>query len=467
MNLLNGTVCIILLVWFSLYPLRSVAKEILHQDVNFFELSEEDEDTSITDSNDTFLEDCIREYLTYSVKSLLFQNFISTSDSSQNPDNAFLLQQRYSTELHVRPNVYFTFPFLTGMFKPRLISYYRRWEDGPLKDENKTHTKAFINEFMVQAELNPTLFMSYSKERLLWGPSFLSSPSNPFYLGDERRNPKNELVGKYFFKINYLPTDMLSLTWISLLDYSKDNGNQVPNFSPIHAIKTDIVGESYMISLIGSRKKEDDHRLQLGSYGQWTVSDSVLLYYDGKIMSGTDNLFPDADNNHPLKGELKMKYEDSDKIFTNFVVGGSYTTKAGATLSLEYLYNNLGYNDSQMDDYLEIRKSSADHFIDNSPLSGLATKNLRESITTGNQFIKRHYLMFQYQRRQIKDVFDLILRYTSDLQDGSGLLVTIAELGISDNLQLFNINNIGFGSLEDEFKSTFKASIVLGLEFTF
>jgi hypothetical protein len=454
-----------MVVVFLSNPSDIFCKDQTNHDADILELSEGDKEMS-TDMENALWEKYFKDYFSYSIKTLLWQNTIYPSDSSQNPENAFLRLSRYSTELHVRPDVYLTFPHLTGMFKPRLTSYYKRWEDGMLENKTDNQTEVFTNEWKAQADIASSFFVSYGKERLLWGPSFLTSPSNPFYIGNERQNPKIELEGKYFFKMSYLPTDNLTFTLINQFRESGDENLDEEDFRRIHGLKTDIVGENYFISLLASRRKED-HRIRFGSYGQWTVSDPLLIYYDGRISRGIDTLFPDIKTNHILNGELVKKYKDSNKIFSTIVLGGSFTTLTSDTVSVEFLYNNAGYNNGQFDDYHQIRKRAADTLLNDSTLSGFAAKTLVETQNTGNQFLRRYYLMCQYQRMEIKDILDITLRYTQGLQDGSGLFISIAEVGITDSLQFFSINNIGVGGGENEFKSIFKTNIMFGLEYSF
>ena len=41
----------------------------------------------------------------------------------------------------------------------------------------------------------PALFLSFGKEKMLWGPSFLASPSNILFADIEKINPKTEVEG--------------------------------------------------------------------------------------------------------------------------------------------------------------------------------------------------------------------------------------------------------------------------------
>jgi hypothetical protein len=45
------------------------------------------------------------------------------------------------------------------------------------------------------------LYLSYGRENLQWGPSYLFSPSNPFFHDNGRSNPKKEIPGMDFARL--------------------------------------------------------------------------------------------------------------------------------------------------------------------------------------------------------------------------------------------------------------------------
>jgi hypothetical protein len=400
------------------------------------------------------------------VRALLFTDAQYPAHSSQNPDNAFLHLYRYSGTVELRPDLFYDSPVVSAMFKPRLTSSSFWWEDGIAKGERDNLTRAFVNEWLVQAKPLSSLFVSFGKEKLLWGPSFLASPSNILFKDTEKINPETEVEGKYLARVMYLPSAAVTITGLS--ETQRDDTLSLGNDNPVRAVKADWVGSNAALSLIGYFKRDD--RFRLGTYGQWTVSDAVLLYYDGIVSRGTDALYPAPDPANPLGGTFTQRYEGSDRLFATTVVGGAYTFLSGSTLNLEFLYNGKGYSDADAVEYYKLRGQAGDHYFDGGLLSSLSARTLEQTMNTGLPFLRRYYLMGQFQVREISNVLDIAVRYTHGLEERAGQASTILEWKLSDRVQFFNINMVSIDrgkAKETEFNSILAWNFMAGIEVHF
>src|SRR3990172_34776 len=171
--------------------------------------------TASSDQEPPSFLDSAKQGFSYSSRALLFVDTQDPGNSTQNPDNAFLRLYRYSGELHVRPDFFLELPYVSGLFKPRAMAYYRWWKDGVVAGETDSDSRFFVNEWRLQVRPVSELFLSFGKEKLLWGSSFLASPSNLFFKDMEKTRPKNEIEGKYLAKIQYLPNDVVTFSLIS------------------------------------------------------------------------------------------------------------------------------------------------------------------------------------------------------------------------------------------------------------
>ena len=400
----------------------------------------------------------------YNIRGLLFGEAQYPAHSSQNPDNAFLQLYRYSAEVDLRPDFFYDADKVSVVFKPRFTSTYQWWKDGITKGEEDGLTRAFVNEWRIQAKPEDHLFFSFGKEKLLWGPSFLVSPSNILFKDTEKTNPVTEVEGKYFAKAMYLPNAAITIT--ALVETQKDDAPAQVNDNPIRAVKMDWVGARAAVSMIGYVKRDD--RFRLGSYGQVTASDALLLYYDGIIMKGTDALYPVPDPTNPFGGSFERTYEHSGRIFATAVAGGAYTFLSGSTLNLEFLYNGQGYSDAEAEAYYHLRGQAGSHFFDGGLLSALSSRTLGQAMDTGLPFLRRYYLMGQYQVREIASVLDISLRYTHGLEEHAGQASTILEWKVSDRAQIFNINMVAIDhGKETEFNAVLEKSFMAGVEIHF
>jgi len=396
----------------------------------------------------------------YHINTLVFAEARHPAHSTQNPDNAFLDLYRYSTELDVRPDLFYEQPGVSAVFKPRFIAAYQWWEDGAAKGRTDSPNRTFVNEWRVQAQPHAALFLSFGKEKLLWGPSFLASPSNVLFRDIEKLNPKSEVEGKYLAKMVYVPNTMVTLNAIA--ETQKEENERGETLKPLRLLKADLLGSDYLLSVIGCRRQDD--RFRLGSFGQWTASDALVLYYDGIVTKGTDALYAVPDQAGPLGGAFVRKYEGS-RLFTTVTAGGAYTFLSGSTTSLEFLYNGQGYNDAEAAEYYRIRQSASDHFFEGNALAGLSQATLGEALNNGLPFLRRYYLMGQYQVREIGNVLDVIVRYTHSLEEHTGQASSILEWRLSDRVQFFNINVVAVnGGRDSEFGSLLSGSFLAGIE---
>jgi hypothetical protein len=402
--------------------------------------------------------------LTYTVNTLLFGDAQYPAHSTQNPQNAFLDLYHYSADLEVRPDLFLDKPSVSAVFKPRFTSSYRWWEDGMAQGRTDPLSRAFVNEWRVQAKALSALFLSFGKEKLLWGPSFLASPSNIIFKDTEKINPKSEVEGKYLAKALYVPNAAVTVSVIA--QTQKDENERRETLKQLQALKADLLGGNYLVSVIAYHRQDD--RLRLGSFGQWTASDALLLYYDGIVSRGTDALYPVQDAAGPLGAAFIKQYDDSERLFPTAIAGGSYTFLAGSALSMEFLYNSQGYTDAEAQAYYLLRRNASVHLFDGGAISALSQQTLGQAFGTGSPFLRRYYVMIQFQVREIVNVLDLIVRYTHSLEEHAGQASTILEWQLTDRIRFFNITTCGVNSGGDtEYNALVSKSVMAGLEVHF
>ncbi len=410
------------------------------------------------------LSNLIKDGFSYSTLALLSGTVQYPGNSTQNPDNAFLRISRYSAGLSFRPDFFLDLPSAGFVLKPRLTAGSEWREDGVADGERARESRAFLNEWLFQAKPHSALFLSYGKEKHLWGASFLANPSNFFFIDTEKANPKSELEGGYFTRLVYLPNNALTFTLIS--NVGDERNEREDGFRATHALKTEYMGDNYLLGLIGYEKRDD--RMRIGGFGQWTASDSMILYFDGMVTRGSDARYPVQSAASPFGYEFDAKYEGSDRLFKTMVAGGGYTLLSGSTFTLEFLYNQQGYDDEEAKRYYELRQSASGAYFTAGPVSDLAQKTLFESYDTRMQFMRRYYLLAQFQLKEIQDVFSAIVRYTHSLEENSGIFASIVEWKLSDRVRLFNINNVSVDrGGRTEYNSMLDRSFMLGMEYHF
>jgi hypothetical protein len=76
--------------------------------------------------------------------------------------------------------------------------------------------------------------------------------------------------------------------------------------------------------------------------------------------------------------------------------------------------------------------------------------------------------MGQYQVREIKNVLDVIVRYTHSLEEHAGQASSIIEWQLTNRIQFFNINIVGVNAGGNtEYNSIISQSYMAGIEVHF
>jgi len=407
--------------------------------------------------------DELSEGFEYSLRFLTFGTCQKAADSSQNPNNDFFQISRYSTELEIRPDLRLTFRRLDLSAKPRMNLEWNAWEDGRKEGDTDWDDDWFVNEWLARIRMTEKLFVSYGRENLQWGPSYLFSPSNPFFRDNGRSNPKQEVPGMDFARLVWLPAMSWTISFIANIDEGRQEFRFF-EFDKIYTVKLDYSGQEAYASMILSHQESDRNRL--GFFGGWTATDALLIYGEGTISKGTDALYPETANN-PFGASMEEIDDQDLSLKGTILAGGSYTLEVGPTLTVEYVYNGTGYSDGEAKAYYQLRQAAADAYYLADPIQSLSKLTLSQTADPKLRFLRRNYIMFQHNHNDIWDVLNLTFRWTQNIDDSSGQFISIVECFVGDHIQLFSIGSVNSGSEDTEFGTILDYQWMIGLEYTF
>jgi len=399
----------------------------------------------------------------HSVRLLASGTCQNPANSPQNPDNNFFHIPQYLAGVELRPDFYLNYNILDLSVKPRFRLEWMQWEEGDREGETDWDDDCFVNEWLARIRMTQNLFASYGRENLQWGPSYLFSPSNPFFRDNGRSNPKREVPGMDFARLVWLPGMSWTLSIIANLDKGRQEF-QFIEFEKAYALKLDYAGQEAYAGMILSHKEHD--RTRLGTFGGWTATDALLLYGEGTISKGTEALYPEEANN-PFGASMPAIDDEASSLKGIVLVGGSYTLEIGPTLTMEYVYNSPGYSDGEAKDYYRLRNDASDAFDLKGPIGDLSELTLIRTADPGLGFLRRNYVMFQYNHNDIRDILDLTFRWTQNMDDGSGQFISIVEYFFREHTQLFSIGTVNSGAGDTEFGSVLGYQWMVGLEYTF
>lgn len=384
------------------------------------------------------------------------------ANSTQNPDNNFLQLPHYTTNVELRPDLRLNLEPLELSAKPRAKLEFDIWQEGSRQGDTQWKSDVYVNEWLARVKARDNLFVSYGRENLQWGPSFLFSPSNPFFQDNGRSNPFLEIPGMDFARVVWIP----HASWtISTMINTDEGRNQLVGpdpFEKTYALKIDYTGRENYASIILSQK---DYKKTLGFFGGWTISDAVLLYGEGNLAQGSNALYPQKDMSL-LGASMQKIHQDDPDIKPIVLVGSSYTLEASGTFSLEYAYNAPGYNSDEAEIYYALRRNGAVAFNMGSMAGALGQMTLYQTFNPGLRFLRKNYAMLQYTQNNIKNKIDLFLRWTQNLDDGSCQASTYMTYSLGNHFELFSLGVVGGGGRDTEFGSLLNYQVMVGLKYT-
>ena len=434
-------------------------------------MADEDADTTFA-----AIQKKVAEHLSFDLRILASGVLQDPANSSQNPGNNFLQIPRYLADLEIRPDLRLNIDPFEFSIKPRMRLDYSDWREGLRKGNSQWNVDWYINEWLARWKVLQNLFVSYGRENLQWGPSFLFSPSNPFFQDNGRRNPYVEVPGMDFGRLVWIPESSWTLSFIANTDEgeNKTHGldpfekifippNGLPPFERTYAFKVDYTGRENYGSVILSYR--EDSKISVGFFGGWTISDAVVLYGEGVITQGSDALYPKRDSS-PLGASMQPFHKNDSTIKPILLIGGSYTFAGGGTFYLEYAYNSPGYSDSEADNYYSLRRRAAGAVSLGGLISALGEETLGQTVNTGLRFLRKNYAMLQYTQTNIRNKIDLTFRWTQNVNDGSGQFTAVVSYSLGNHLELFFVSTADEGGRNTEFGSILRYQGMIGLKFT-
>jgi hypothetical protein len=418
----------------------------------------------------------LAEHFSFDLRILASGVIQEPTDSSQNPGNNFLQIPRYLADLEIRPDLRLNIDLLELSIKPRMRLDYSVWREGLRNGKAEWNADWFINEWLARWKVFQNLFLSYGRENLQWGPSFLFSPSNPFFQDNGRRNPYVEVPGMDFGRLVWIPESSWTLSFIANTDEGQNKSHGLDPFEKIffapnglapfertYALKADYTGRENYGSVILSYR--EGSKISFGFFGGWTISDAVVLYGEGVITQGSDALYSKKDSS-PFGASMQKFHKNDSTIKPILLIGGSYTFAGSGTLCLEYTYNSPGYSNSEADNYYSLRRRAAEAISLGGLVSALGQKTLGQTAVTGLRFLRKNYALLQYTQTNIRNKIDLTLRWTQNLNDGSGQFTTVVSYSLGNHLELFSVGTVMAGGRNTEFGSILNYQCMIGLKYT-
>jgi hypothetical protein len=366
------------------------------------------------------------------------------------PDNRVLELPGWVTTAEARWDLSVDVWQLQFMAKPRFTWTWEELRQGPDAGDSSAEADLLLLEGTARANLFDRVFLSFGRENLQWGPAQTVNPSNPFFFENGRENPIREIPGLDFFRAVWLPSYNWTFTWLT--NTGKGEGNfENRSWHPAHALKAEYVGYSANAGVLVHGG--DEFPTSLRGYFHWTASEGASLYGEASIAEESGARYPTE------TGSLEERDADDGGPTLFGLIGSSYTFVVGPTVYLEYIYNGEGYTDAEAERLFDLG-----YAVGAGVEAGLLDPADLEPTDTRLRLLRRNYLSVQYLQTEIRDRFTVLLRWTQNLDDSSGLGSTLLEWNLADRWRLYAYGDGGSGDGRSEFGSVVRWRGFAGVE---
>jgi hypothetical protein len=380
-------------------------------------------------------------------------------DSHLNPGNELAQLDNFQQGTRLRSKLTARYGGFSAKLSPRFGYFLSNQQN----DNNLVIVEHYFQDWLAQYATDD-LSLSYSRELLYWGPSLFASPSNPFFSNSNQTNPFIEPGAQDFVQLQYFHDYSNTLALIGSLARGRSS-LVTPDFQKTVALKFDHRGKDYALSAVAAYR-DTDGLPQGGLFGQWTLNDSTLLYFDLGMKGKGYGLYPRAADT-PLGYEL-VSSGDGRGWFVDFLVGSSYTFDNGDVVNLEYRHSNEGYSSSNTAAYRQMAENAASLLVGPDPgLQGLAAGTLAQASSVQLRSLNQHYLYANYRMHEVVDDLSVNLLYSQNLQDGGAQLVPIIEYNLFGNVNLAGNLVFNLGGSNTEFGGYLNNIYFLGVKYYF
>jgi len=356
------------------------------------------------------------------------QNQFTVNDfdasAANNPENQILQLNDYSGFVELQPEILFNWKDLSFNLQPR-INLNHQNTTIVSEDKSETDTDLSLNYWQVEY-YHDDFWVKGGRYVNLWGPARLVSPSNRYHVNTNRSNPEVELDARDYIEIGGALNDQ----WQILLTTNVGRGDQlIEHFKVTADLQLEWVGEESSSTLIFSKTALG---YGVGGYAQWTVNEALLLYTDLYYQNKVQNINSEAEPEN-----------------FSIVNGVSYTLENGLNFTVDYLYNQQGLSENELNNLFNLNNQyTADILrgdIEPRKIGYITQVNNLASYT-----VSQHYLFTMLQQNEVIDDVDFSLLHIKSLNDNSRTTLNLAYR-LNDDLRLYSsFSWFSGGSVSDQ-----------------
>jgi hypothetical protein len=300
--------------------------------------------------------------------------------------------------------------------------------------------ESYMSQWQVRVRATDGWNVAVGREVLNWGAAQFRSPSSPFYFDNGRSDPMRELVGMDNVKLTWTP-DMQSSTTLARIVRSGYGAAQPDVWRDSWLAKFDERGEEWALGAVVV--KAPQLPAFYGAHGQYTLSDTLLLYGELGSSARASALQSPPDMAQPFGMQTISPRR------TTALVGAAYTFEDGKSFNAEYLHDGHGYTAAEEDAYFARAASAL-------PWAGMA-------LGYAPRLLGRDYVHLVLQSNMMESEGLWRLMYTRNLTDGGNELGGYGVKTLTPHLSIFATVVVNSGNARQEMSALFTRSATLGL----
>lgn len=289
----------------------------------------------------------------------------------------------------------------------------------------------YLDEAYIDINFDNYMMLQTGKQRTVWGTGIAWNPSDVLNLPKDPTDPGEQKEGVLSVKLDIPTGDKwgpIQNPTFTTVFIPKVIGSEVFQSGRTQgAFKFYSLIESFDLHIISSFIESRKPLFGLVTSG--VLFDVLELHGEGILHEGTERFYI-TNNNQITQSKI-----DSNRVFSKWLIGTRYTLPEDIVFLIEYYRVNEGYNDNEMQNYL--------NFLSNGDKSKLSLLPQRE--------LRQNYMFVNLSKSNLWDIFNINSRILGNLDDKSFMWSPRLEyIGIT-NISLAMEPYFFWGNQDSEF----------------
>lgn len=318
----------------------------------------------------------------------------------------------------------------------------------------KTKVQPDLTEVFADWSVNDMFGLTFGLQNYQWGPAELAGPSNPiFHFTTAQKSFLFKDKGRILNRVNFSMGETLSVVYLQEVADNQqtfwiaDRSFEMKSLVKFE-LRSSVNANSYVGLVFGNQEAQKSFS---GCYFNFSLSDAVSFYADGKAFDGSIAYYPQEVL--PQTYVLNTSQEKFSRS-QQYVIGG-IRWQGRLDFRLEYLYNSAGYNKDEIETAVNATQAP----------NPFALFNLNRLARNGNEVLGKQYayLSLRFPDLGKKRDANVYLRYLISIQDQSSSTQLDYDKVLNDMLNFYFEGTVNSGRKDTELNLLEKGSAFVGV----